>query len=31
MDIINTVVETKRTRDKCSPVRIKDIAKKQMR
>lgn len=30
MDIINTVVKTKRTRDKCSPVRIKDIAEKQM-
>lgn len=30
MDIINTVVETKRTRDKCRHVRIDDIAEKQM-
>lgn len=30
MDIINTVVETKHTRYICSPVRIKDIAEKQM-
>lgn len=29
MDIINRVVKTKRTRDKCSPVRIKYIAEKR--
>lgn len=30
MDIINRVVKTKRTRDKCRHVRIDDIAEKQM-
>lgn len=30
MDIINRVVKTKRTRDKCRHVRNEDIAEKQM-
>lgn len=30
MDIINTVVKNIYTMNKCSPVRIKDIAEKKM-